>query len=119
MQVSATDADIRSNAEITYTLFGPGAEKFKLNPDTGNDRVWGKINCVSTKSYIWVVFRSLVEFENLHVVLVKMYLDVAKLSSFRKSNSNVMCKIGGQIKKSVVKNLKLYVTFYLKKQLRS
>lgn len=35
MQVSATDADIRSNAEITYTLFGPGAEKFKLNPDTG------------------------------------------------------------------------------------
>ncbi|KAM4836847.1 protocadherin Fat 1 isoform 5-T5 [Thomomys bottae] len=35
MQVSATDADIRSNAEITYTLFGSGAEKFKLNPDTG------------------------------------------------------------------------------------
>ncbi|KAF6084027.1 FAT atypical cadherin 1 [Phyllostomus discolor] len=35
MQVSAMDADIRSNAEITYTLFGPGAEKFKLNPDTG------------------------------------------------------------------------------------
>ncbi|XP_006128510.2 protocadherin Fat 1 isoform X2 [Pelodiscus sinensis] len=35
MQVSATDADIRSNAEITYTLHGTGAEKFKLNPDTG------------------------------------------------------------------------------------
>lgn len=35
VQVSATDADIRSNAEITYTLFGAGAEKFKLNPDTG------------------------------------------------------------------------------------
>ncbi|XP_075412906.1 protocadherin Fat 1 isoform X2 [Tenrec ecaudatus] len=35
MQVSATDADIRSNAEITYTLFGQGAEKFKLNPETG------------------------------------------------------------------------------------
>uniref|UniRef100_A0A8C5XYH6 FAT atypical cadherin 1 n=1 Tax=Microcebus murinus TaxID=30608 RepID=A0A8C5XYH6_MICMU len=35
MQISATDADIRSNAEITYTLFGSGAEKFKLNPDTG------------------------------------------------------------------------------------
>ncbi|XP_049721123.1 protocadherin Fat 1 isoform X2 [Elephas maximus indicus] len=35
MQVSATDADIRSNAEITYTLFGLGAEKFTLNPDTG------------------------------------------------------------------------------------
>ncbi|XP_042697901.2 protocadherin Fat 1 isoform X7 [Chrysemys picta bellii] len=35
MQVSATDADIRSNAEITYTLHGIGAEKFKLSPDTG------------------------------------------------------------------------------------
>lgn len=35
MQISATDADIRSNAEITYTLLGSGAEKFKLNPDTG------------------------------------------------------------------------------------
>uniref|UniRef100_A0A452U765 FAT atypical cadherin 1 n=1 Tax=Ursus maritimus TaxID=29073 RepID=A0A452U765_URSMA len=35
LQVSATDADIRSNAEITYTLLGPGAEKFRLNPDTG------------------------------------------------------------------------------------
>ncbi|CAK6442579.1 unnamed protein product [Pipistrellus nathusii] len=35
LQVSATDADIRSNAEITYTLSGPGAEKFNLNPDTG------------------------------------------------------------------------------------
>ncbi|XP_074848983.1 protocadherin Fat 1 isoform X2 [Carettochelys insculpta] len=35
MQVSATDRDIRSNAEITYTLHGTGAEKFKLNPDTG------------------------------------------------------------------------------------
>uniref|UniRef100_A0A8C3R498 FAT atypical cadherin 1 n=1 Tax=Cyanoderma ruficeps TaxID=181631 RepID=A0A8C3R498_9PASS len=35
MQVSATDADIRSNAEITYTLHGTGAEKFRLTPDTG------------------------------------------------------------------------------------
>lgn len=52
MQVSATDADIRSNAEITYTLFGPGAEKFKLNPDTGNDRVWGKINCFNKIVYM-------------------------------------------------------------------
>ncbi|XP_050003178.1 protocadherin Fat 1 isoform X3 [Alexandromys fortis] len=38
VQVSATDADIRSNAEITYTLFGSGAEKFRLNPDTGELR---------------------------------------------------------------------------------
>uniref|UniRef100_A0A5F7ZKI0 FAT atypical cadherin 1 n=1 Tax=Macaca mulatta TaxID=9544 RepID=A0A5F7ZKI0_MACMU len=35
MQISAADADIRSNAEITYTLSGSGAEKFQLNPDTG------------------------------------------------------------------------------------
>lgn len=42
MQVSATDADIRSNAEITYTLSGPGAEKFNLNPDTGNDGSLGQ-----------------------------------------------------------------------------
>uniref|UniRef100_A0A2K5NBY5 FAT atypical cadherin 1 n=1 Tax=Cercocebus atys TaxID=9531 RepID=A0A2K5NBY5_CERAT len=35
MQISATDADIRSNAEMTYTLLGSGAEKFQLNPDTG------------------------------------------------------------------------------------
>ncbi|XP_075842741.1 protocadherin Fat 1 isoform X2 [Microtus pennsylvanicus] len=38
VQVSATDADIRSNAEITYALFGSGAEKFRLNPDTGELR---------------------------------------------------------------------------------
>jgi protocadherin Fat 1/2/3 len=46
MQVSATDADIRSNAEITYTLFGSGSEKFTLNPNTGNYGLWGKCNCV-------------------------------------------------------------------------
>uniref|UniRef100_A0A8C5P6Y2 FAT atypical cadherin 1 n=1 Tax=Leptobrachium leishanense TaxID=445787 RepID=A0A8C5P6Y2_9ANUR len=35
LQVSATDADIRSNAEITYTLHGLGSEKFHLHPYTG------------------------------------------------------------------------------------
>ncbi|XP_069487651.1 protocadherin Fat 1 isoform X1 [Ambystoma mexicanum] len=35
LQVSAVDADIRSNAEISYTLHGDGAELFNLNPDTG------------------------------------------------------------------------------------
>uniref|UniRef100_A0A670Y792 FAT atypical cadherin 1 n=1 Tax=Pseudonaja textilis TaxID=8673 RepID=A0A670Y792_PSETE len=35
MQVMATDADIRSNAEITYTLYGAGAEEFRLSSDTG------------------------------------------------------------------------------------
>lgn len=36
MQVMATDADIRSNAEITYTLYGAGAEEFRLSPGTGS-----------------------------------------------------------------------------------
>ncbi|XP_068134762.1 protocadherin Fat 1 isoform X2 [Hyperolius riggenbachi] len=35
LQVSATDADTRSNADIMYTLLGPGSEKFHLNPFTG------------------------------------------------------------------------------------
>ncbi|XP_053315030.1 protocadherin Fat 1 [Spea bombifrons] len=35
LQVSASDADIRSNAEITYTLHGPGAENFHLHAITG------------------------------------------------------------------------------------
>ncbi|XP_073463897.1 protocadherin Fat 1 isoform X4 [Aquarana catesbeiana] len=35
LQVSATDADIRSNAEVIYTLHGLGSEKFHLNPFTG------------------------------------------------------------------------------------
>lgn len=52
MQISAADADIRSNAEITYTLLGSGAEKFQLNPDTGNDGVWDKI--VYSNSIIYV-----------------------------------------------------------------
>nr|XP_006001093.1 PREDICTED: protocadherin Fat 1 isoform X1 [Latimeria chalumnae]XP_014346958.1 PREDICTED: protocadherin Fat 1 isoform X1 [Latimeria chalumnae] len=35
LQVSATDTDIRSNAAITYSLHGNGAEKFILSPDSG------------------------------------------------------------------------------------
>uniref|UniRef100_A0A8C8BUY8 Protocadherin Fat 1-like n=1 Tax=Oncorhynchus tshawytscha TaxID=74940 RepID=A0A8C8BUY8_ONCTS len=35
LQVSATDADIRSNAHISYELQGPGAELFTIDPDTG------------------------------------------------------------------------------------
>ncbi|XP_078250090.1 protocadherin Fat 1 isoform X4 [Pogona vitticeps] len=35
MQILATDADIRSNAEIAYTLHGAGAEDFRLSSDTG------------------------------------------------------------------------------------
>lgn len=95
MQVSATDADIRSNAEITYTLSGPGAEKFKLNPDTGNDGVWGKINCVPTESYMWVVLDHTQKSE-ITFCSSKMYSDDTKLASFRNLNSNLMCKIWGE-----------------------
>ncbi|XP_051945075.1 protocadherin Fat 1 [Xyrauchen texanus] len=35
LQVSAADADIQSNAEITYQLSGSGAESFKIDSKTG------------------------------------------------------------------------------------
>lgn len=38
LQVSATDADIRSNAQISYELVGPGAQHFTIDPDTGTNK---------------------------------------------------------------------------------
>uniref|UniRef100_K7FLZ5 FAT atypical cadherin 2 n=1 Tax=Pelodiscus sinensis TaxID=13735 RepID=K7FLZ5_PELSI len=35
LKVSATDPDVGSNAQITYSLHGPGAEEFRLDPHTG------------------------------------------------------------------------------------
>ena len=35
LQVSAMDADIRSNAQISYELQGAGAELFTIDADTG------------------------------------------------------------------------------------
>lgn len=35
LQVSATDADIRSNAQISYELKGVGSELFTIDSDTG------------------------------------------------------------------------------------
>ncbi|XP_062826337.1 protocadherin Fat 2 isoform X2 [Anolis carolinensis] len=35
LKVSATDADVGSNGQIIYTLHGPGAEDFRLDPHTG------------------------------------------------------------------------------------
>lgn len=47
LQVSATDADIRSNAHITYQLLGPGAEHFSIVPDTGtNKNVSQTVSCL-------------------------------------------------------------------------
>lgn len=97
MQVSATDADIRSNAEITYTLFGPGAEKFNLNPDTGNDGVWGRINCAPTKPYTWVVVdhSQNLKFRFVHVTCTWLLQNCHLLET---ENSNLMGKIWGEIK---------------------
>ncbi|XP_067899138.1 protocadherin Fat 1 [Heterodontus francisci] len=35
LKVSAKDPDVGINAQITYTLLGPGANKFRLDPQTG------------------------------------------------------------------------------------
>uniref|UniRef100_A0A8C3S0B0 FAT atypical cadherin 2 n=1 Tax=Chelydra serpentina TaxID=8475 RepID=A0A8C3S0B0_CHESE len=35
LKISATDSDVGSNAQITYSLHGPGAEEFRLDPQTG------------------------------------------------------------------------------------
>uniref|UniRef100_A0A8C2CUR4 FAT atypical cadherin 1a n=1 Tax=Cyprinus carpio TaxID=7962 RepID=A0A8C2CUR4_CYPCA len=35
LQVSATDDDIRSNAQISYELLGPGSEHFSIDSETG------------------------------------------------------------------------------------
>lgn len=38
LKISATDPDVGSNAQITYSLHGPGAEEFRLGPHTGEGR---------------------------------------------------------------------------------
>lgn len=35
LKVSAVDADMDTNAQITYSLHGPGAQEFRLDPHTG------------------------------------------------------------------------------------
>lgn len=35
LKVSAIDVDMDTNAQITYSLHGPGAQEFKLDPHTG------------------------------------------------------------------------------------
>lgn len=40
LQVTATDADIQSNAEITYQLSGSGAESFTIDAKTGEMSKW-------------------------------------------------------------------------------
>lgn len=55
MKISATDPDVGSNAQITYSLHGPGAEEFRLGAHTGEIRTctqsfppfhsWGSLHC--------------------------------------------------------------------------
>ncbi|XP_051506018.1 protocadherin Fat 1-like [Myxocyprinus asiaticus] len=50
-QVSATDADIQSNAEITYQLSGSGAESFKIDSKTGFVRTLVTLDREMTNMY--------------------------------------------------------------------
>ncbi|XP_015744320.1 protocadherin Fat 1 isoform X1 [Python bivittatus] len=55
MQVMATDADIRSNAEITYTLYGAGTEDFRLSPDTGELKTLAALDREQRSVYSFMV----------------------------------------------------------------
>ncbi|XP_047672539.1 protocadherin Fat 1a isoform X2 [Tachysurus fulvidraco] len=44
LQVSATDADIRSNAHINYQLSGVGAEHFSIDPETGELKTFSALD---------------------------------------------------------------------------
>lgn len=43
MKVAAVDADTDTNAQITYSLHGPGAQEFSLDPHTGRSENKGKM----------------------------------------------------------------------------
>ncbi|XP_066489067.1 protocadherin Fat 1 isoform X4 [Tiliqua scincoides] len=55
LQVLATDADIRSNAEITYTLHGAGAEDFRLSPDTGELKTFATLDYEKKSAYTLMI----------------------------------------------------------------
>ncbi|TSN95695.1 Protocadherin Fat 1 [Bagarius yarrelli] len=44
LQVSATDADIRSNAHINYQLSGTGAQHFSIDPETGELKIFSALD---------------------------------------------------------------------------
>ncbi|XP_036372790.1 protocadherin Fat 1a isoform X3 [Megalops cyprinoides] len=51
LQVSATDADIRSNAHITYELHGVGSESFSIDADTGEVKTLLPLDREETEVY--------------------------------------------------------------------
>lgn len=53
LQVSATDADIQSNAEISYELSGSGAESFTVDTKTGKMsklEIYSHLVCILSKA---------------------------------------------------------------------
>lgn len=54
MKISATDPDVGSNAQITYSLHGPGAEEFRLGPHTGESRAKDAFILFPTHSQEWL-----------------------------------------------------------------
>lgn len=45
LKISAIDPDIGTNGQISFTLHGPNADKFHLDPQTGNSQLssgWSK-----------------------------------------------------------------------------
>ncbi|XP_041050027.1 protocadherin Fat 1-like isoform X1 [Carcharodon carcharias] len=51
LKVSAKDSDAGINAQITYTLHGPGANKFRLDPQTGELMTVGTLDRESQAVY--------------------------------------------------------------------
>ncbi|XP_062909211.1 protocadherin Fat 1 [Mobula hypostoma] len=51
LKVSANDPDAGSNAQITYTLLGPGANKFRLDPQTGELMTVGSLDRENQAAY--------------------------------------------------------------------
>lgn len=54
LKVSASDPDVGANGQISYTLHGPDADKFHLDPRTGMMvSVWGQNTRAFTRCESW------------------------------------------------------------------
>ncbi|KAJ8281254.1 hypothetical protein GJAV_G00065390 [Gymnothorax javanicus] len=52
LQVSATDADIRSNGHISYQLLGPGSEHFRIDSETGEVKTLLSLDREEKETYL-------------------------------------------------------------------
>uniref|UniRef100_A0A672QAR5 FAT atypical cadherin 1 n=1 Tax=Sinocyclocheilus grahami TaxID=75366 RepID=A0A672QAR5_SINGR len=64
LQVSAIDADIQSNAEITYQLSGSGAESFTIDAKTGKISKWEIYSHSSLHLYLKQEVKCLIQGHN-------------------------------------------------------